>query len=63
MRSSVGPLPIVTALGGVGKWAQGCVVRVGFVVVIGEPFPHLGTHAFFSELLRKQGAIFEHHWR
>lgn len=39
MRSSVGPLPIVTALGGVGKWAQGCVVRVGFVVVIESPFP------------------------
>ena len=53
----------MTALGVVGKCGQGCVVRVGFVGVIGEPLPHSGTNAFFNELLRKQGAPCEHHWR
>ena len=32
----------MTALGVVAKCGQGCVVRVGFVGVIGEPFPTRG---------------------
>ena len=46
----------MTALGVVGKCGQGCVVRVGFVGVIGEPLPHSGTNAFFNELQEEQEA-------